>query len=83
MKREKWNFYSGLAYEYELAGKATGTVQGLEIRAADIGGGSFRAELGATITPGENSPWKLDLNLAGFAGMKQGFSGGVSVEIML
>ena len=81
MKREKWNFYGGLAYEHELDGKATGTVNNLTIRSADIGGGSFRGELGATMQP-ENSPWSLDLNLAGFAGKKQGITGGVSVSFM-
>ena len=29
--------------------------------------------------PGENSPWNIDLNVAGFAGKKQGVSGGISV----
>jgi outer membrane autotransporter protein len=82
MKREKWNFYGGLAYEHELDGKATGTVNNLTIRSADIGGGSFRGELGATMQPGENSPWSLDLNVAGFAGKKQGVTGGVSVSFM-
>ncbi|MBP5200119.1 MAG: autotransporter domain-containing protein, partial [Schwartzia sp.] len=82
MKREKWNFYGGLAYEYEMDGKATGTVQGLEIRSADVKGGSFRAELGATMKPDANSPWSLDLNLAGFAGKKDGFSGGIAVSFI-
>ena len=82
MKREKWNFYGGLAYEYEMDGKATGTVDGLAIRGADIGGGSVRAELGATMQPDANSPWSLDLNLSGFAGKKRGISGGVSVAFM-
>ena len=80
MKREKWNFYGGLAYEHELDGKATGTVNNLTIRSADIGGGSFRGELGATMQPGENRPWSLDLNVTGFAGKKQGVTGGVSVS---
>ena len=48
----------------------------------NLRGGSFRGELGATMTPGENSPWKLDLNVTGFAGKKQGFTGGVSVAFM-
>ncbi len=82
MKREKWNFYGGLAYEHELDGAASGTVNGLSIRGADIKGGSFRMELGATMKPDKHSPWSLDLNLAGFAGKKQGFSGGVSVAFM-
>ena len=82
MVREKWNFYGGLAYEHEMDGKATGTMQGLEIRGADIKGGSARLELGATMKPDANSPWSLDLNVAGFAGKKQGFSGGAAVSFM-
>ena len=82
VKRDKWNFYGGLAYEHELDGEATGKADGAPIRGADTKGGSFRGEIGATMTPGENSPWSLDLNLSGFAGKKQGFTGGVSVAFM-
>ncbi|MBR1553721.1 MAG: autotransporter outer membrane beta-barrel domain-containing protein, partial [Schwartzia sp.] len=82
MKRAKWNFYAGAAYEHELDGKANGTADGVAIRGADTSGGSFRGELGATMTPGENSPWKLDLNVTGFAGKKQGVTGGVSVAFL-
>jgi outer membrane autotransporter protein len=82
MKRDKWNFYAGAAYEHEFDGKAAGTANGFAIKGADIAGGSFRAELGATMQPDENSPWSIDLNVAGFAGKKQGFSGGVSVAWM-
>ncbi len=79
MKREKWNFYGGLAYEYEFGGEATGTMNGLTIRSANVKGSTFRAELGATLTPDANSPWSLDLSVAGYAGKKQGVMGGVSV----
>lgn len=82
MKREKWNFYGGVAYEHELDGKAEGKADGVAIRGADISGGSFRGEIGATMKPGGNSPWSLDLNVAGFAGKKQGVTGGVSVSFM-
>ena len=79
IKRESWNFYGGLAYEHELDGQATGRAKGFAIRGADIGGGSVRMEIGATMKPNENSPWSLDLNLTGFAGKKQGVTGGMSV----
>lgn len=49
------------------------------VSGADTGGASFRGEIGATMKPGENSPWNIDLNVAGFAGKKQGVSGGISV----
>ncbi len=82
VKRDKWNFYGGVAYEHELDGEAAGKADGVAIRGADVGGGSFRGELGATMTPGDKSPWTLDLNLTGFAGKKRGFTGGVSVAFM-
>ena len=85
MKRNNWDFYGGLAYEHELDGKAGGTVSNgvlsAPIRGTDPTGGSVRMELGATMKP-ENSPWSLDLNLAGFAGKKRGVTGGVSVSFM-
>ena len=86
MKRERWNFYGGLAYEHEMDGKASGTVTapGLNtsIRSADISGGSGRLEIGATMVPDKHSPWSLDFNVTGFAGKKQGVMGGVSVAWM-
>ncbi len=60
----------------------TAKADGVAIRGADTSGASFRAEIGATMKPGENSPWSLDLNVSGFAGKKQGFTGGVSVAFM-
>ena len=82
LKRSKWSFYAGAAYEHEFDGKANGTADDVAIRGADTSGASFRGELGATMKPGENSPWSLDLNVAGFAGKKQGMTGGVSVSFM-
>lgn len=83
MKRgSRWEYYGGLAYEHEFDGKATGTADGFAIRSTDPSGGSFRGEIGATMQPDEKSPWKLDLNLSGFAGKKQGLTGGVSVAFM-
>ena len=82
LKRNKWNFYAGASYEHEFDGKANGTADGVAIRGADTSGASFRGELGATVKPGENSPWNIDLNLSGFAGKKRGFTGGVSVAFM-
>ena len=78
-KRDKWKLSAGLAYEAELDGEAKGQANGRAIRAADVSGGSVRADFHATMTPQENSPWELDLNLTGFVGKKQGTRGGVSL----
>jgi outer membrane autotransporter protein len=81
LKRSKWNFYAGAAYEHELDGKAEGTADGLAIRGADLRGGSFRGELGAEMQPDRRLPLTLHFNLTAFAGKKQGLSGGVSVAL--
>ena len=52
----------------------------MAIRGVDTSGGSFRAELGATVTPNENIPLTLDFNLVGFAGKKQGIFGGMGLK---
>ena len=80
VKRDKWNYYGGLAYEHELDGKAGGWADGMAIRGVDTSGGSFRAELGATVTPNEDIPLTLDFNLVGFAGKKQGIFGGMGLK---
>ena len=72
------NYYGGLAVEHEFCGRASGFADGVAIRGADISGTSVRGEIGATFRPGEKSNVTLDLNLSGFAGKKQGLTGGIS-----
>ncbi len=76
----RWNYYGDLSYEHEFDGKATGRVNDMAIRGADISGGSLRMELGASLTPNDESPWEVDFNLTAYAGNKSGFTGGVSVK---
>ena len=82
LKREKWNFYGGVAYEHEFDGKANGTADGMAIRGADTSGASLRGELGVTFKPEKEGPLTLDFNVSGFAGKKRGVTGGVSVSLM-
>ena len=72
------NYYGGLAVEHEFCGRASGFADGVAIRGADISGTSVRGEIGATFRPGEKSNVTLDLNLSGFAGKKEGLTGGLS-----
>ena len=76
---KKWNWYGGLAYEYEFDGKSTGRADGAPIRAASIEGGSVRAEIGLRMEASKTSPWKADINLSGYAGKRRGISGNVAV----
>ena len=71
------NYYAGLGYEYEFDGEASGFTNGLALGDEDLTGGSGVAELGISFKPSKNSPFSLDLNLAGFTGEREGFRGGV------
>ena len=76
---KKWNWYGGLAYEYEFDGESKGTVNGTEIRAASIKGSSVRAELGMRMDATKTNPWQTDISIYGYGGKHRGFGGNVSV----
>ncbi|MBR1662132.1 MAG: hypothetical protein IJ694_07665 [Acidaminococcaceae bacterium] len=76
---KRWNWYGGLAYEYEFDGKSTGTADGRPIRAASIKGGSVRGEVGLRMEATQKNPWQADISLTGYAGRHRGFGGNVSV----
>lgn len=71
------NYYAGLGYEYEFDGEASGFTNGLALGDEDLTGGSGVAELGISFKPSKNSPFSLEVNLAGFTGEREGFRGGV------
>ncbi|MDY6291910.1 MAG: ESPR-type extended signal peptide-containing protein [Succiniclasticum sp.] len=79
---KKWNWYGGLAYEYEFDGEATGTVKDTAIRAASIKGSSVRAEFGMRMNATKTNPWQTDISLYGYGGKHRGFGGNVNVAYM-
>jgi hypothetical protein len=76
---KKWNWYGGLAYEYEFDGEAKGTVNGTEIRAASIKGSSVRGEFGMRMDATKDNPWRTDISIYGYGGKHRGFGGNVNV----
>ena len=76
------SYYAGLGYEYEFDGEASGFTNGLALGDEDLTGGSGVAELGISFKPSKNSPFSLELNLAGFTGEREGFRGGVEAVYM-
>ena len=76
---KKWNWYGGLAYEYEFDGEANGTVNDTAIRAANVKGGSVRGEIGLRIDATTDNPWKADIAVYGYGGKHRGFGGNVTV----
>ena len=70
--------YAGLAYEYEFDGEAKATVLGFSTPSPSIKGSSGLLELGYIMQPkGVNDP-AIDINLQGWVGKKQGFTGNVN-----
>ena len=79
---KKWNWYGGLAYEYEFGGESKGTVDGLAIRSASIKGASVRGEIGMRMEATKTNPWKVDIGIFGYGGKHRGFGGSVNVAYM-
>jgi outer membrane autotransporter protein len=72
--------YVGAAFEQEFAGTAKANTNGLAIDAPSIKGGSGMGELGIKFTPGESSPFGLDLGLQGYTGKRQGLTGSLRLS---
>ena len=70
--KEQQRFYTGIAYQYEFSGDATGSYRGYETRKSSLSGSSGMIELGWQIKPTETSPLMLDVNATGWAGQQRG-----------
>lgn len=77
-----WNWYGGLAYEYEFDGEATGTVNGTAVRSASVKGSSVRGELGMKMSASKDNPWQANISIYGYGGKHRGFGGNVSVAYL-
>ncbi len=76
-KENKFSTYYGLAYEYEFNGDADMRAQNMSAPEQSLKGSSCMAEIGMNYQPGSDSPWSFDLNMRGYAGEREGFSGSV------
>ncbi|MBQ8918643.1 MAG: autotransporter outer membrane beta-barrel domain-containing protein, partial [Acidaminococcaceae bacterium] len=79
---KKWNWYGGLAYEYEFDGKSEGVVDGVTIRSASIKGSSVRGEIGMRMNATKTNPWQTDISIYGYGGKHRGIGGNVNVAYM-
>lgn len=75
---ERGTGYAGLAYEYEFAGEARATVQGLSTPSPSIQGSSALLELGYILQTNDANDPVIDIGLQGWLGKKQGVSGSVN-----
>ena len=76
---DEGKFYAGLAWEYEFNGEARATYQGMATPSPSLKGGSAMLELGYRFTP-KKSRVSYDVNLSGWQGKREGFSGSVGVN---
>ena len=72
-------FYAGLAWEHEFAGKAGATYEGDAAPSPSLKGSSTMLELGYRFMP-ENSRVSYDLHLNGWQGQRKGITGGASIK---
>ncbi len=76
---DEGRFYAGLAWEYEFNGEARATYQGMATPSPSLKGASAMLELGYRFTP-KKSRVSYDVNLSGWQGKREGFSGSVGVN---
>ena len=76
---DKSEIFAGLAWEYELSGKATASYMGYETPSPSLRGGSGMLEVGYRFAP-KDSRFSYDLRFAGWQGKRQGYSGGAHVN---
>ena len=76
---QRWNWYGGLAYEYEFDGEAKGKVNGDSVKSADLQGSSLRGEFGLKMDSTDTCPWKADIGVYGYTGKHRGVGGSVTV----
>ena len=76
---ENGRFYAGLAWDYEFEGEARAAYQGMTTPSPSLKGASAMLELGYRFAP-KDSRVSYDLNVSGWQGKREGFTGSVGVN---
>ena len=76
---DKSEIFAGLAWEYELSGKATASFQGYEAPSPSLRGGSGMLEVGYRFAP-KDSNFSYDLHFTGWQGKRHGYTGGAHMN---
>ena len=77
-KAKRWSLYYGLAWEYEFSGDSHMKAGQWDAPEQSLGGSTGIAEIGTVWQP-DDSPWQANINLKGYAGEREGFSGMVQL----
>ena len=73
-----WKVYYGAAYEYEFSGDSHMKAGRFDAPEQSLQGSTVFGEIG-TVWGRKDSPWSMDINLRGYAGEREGFSGMVQL----
>ena len=73
-----WSLYCGATYEYEFSGGSHMKAGQFEAPEQSLQGSTVFGEIG-TVWGRKDSPWSMDVNLRGYAGEREGFSGMVQL----
>ena len=77
----KWSMYYGLAWEYEFNGDSHMKAGRFDAPEQSLQGSTGIAEIG-TVWRSDDSPWRADINLKGYTGEREGFSGMVHLTYL-
>lgn len=77
-KTKRWSLYYGLAWEYEFSGDSHMRAAQWNAPEQSLGGSTGIAEIGTVWQP-DDSPWQADINIKGYTGEREGFSGMVQL----
>lgn len=80
LNSSKLRMYYGAAYEYEFDGDANNTVLDYNFSSPDMGGSTVVGELGVHYNA--DAKWCFDLNVRGYAGQREGFTGSVQANYL-
>ena len=73
-----WSLYCGAAYEYEFSGDSHMKAGQFDAPEQSLQGSTVFGEIG-TVWGRKDSSWSMDINLRGYAGEREGFSGMVQL----
>ena len=81
-ENKQYTPYIGVAWEHEFSGSARGNVYGYSLDDNSLKGDTGVAEIGVTFSPTADSAWKIDANLQGYAGQREGVAGNLVVNYL-
>ena len=81
-ENKQYTPYIGVAWEHEFSGSAQGSVYGYSLDDNSLKGDTGVAEIGVTFSPTADSAWKIDANLQGYAGQREGVAGNLVVNYL-